>query len=86
MARVHSVTQGFQDIGRHPSEVDCFVQIVEDDQERLVHVSSFGSSFRATAPKSSQSLQFNREQARALVQFFIEAFGEGFLAKQDAET
>ncbi len=68
MARVRSIQNGHQSVKAHPSEVDCFWQAVTSaDGTKYLHLSSFGSDQRQSEPKSSQSLQFDREQAAALL-------------------
>jgi hypothetical protein len=58
---------GTQNIGIHPSEVDCTVQAVRTDEgATLMQLSSFGSDTRASRPKVSQTLQFDREMAHIL--------------------
>lgn len=75
MARVRSIEAGNQAVKPHTSEVDGYVQIISTADGPLVHLSTFGSDSRASAPKSSQSMQFDREQASALITTFIAAFG-----------
>lgn len=79
MARIAKIAPGYQSVDRHPTEVDCYVQVVDDEQGRLVHLSTFGSASRSSQPKSSQSMQFDRESARELVTVLVQAFGEEVL-------
>lgn len=80
MARVVSVTSGKQDVRPHQSEVECFVQELRGvDDEKLVHISTFGSAQRASQPKSSQSMQFDQAAASKLIARFVAAFGEEVL-------
>lgn len=75
MARVRKVEQGTQVVNAHPTEVDCFYQIITGPAgERLVHLSTFGSDSRASKPKSSQSIQIDREAAEALLSVLKRAF------------
>lgn len=75
MARVRSITTGNQNVGRHPSEVDCTVQaVLTDDGATLMQLSSFGSDARASHPKVSQTLQFDREAARILRNYIDQCF------------
>jgi len=68
MARLRSLEKGIQDVRVHPTEVDCFYQeITAADGTRLLHLSTFGSDRRRSAPKSSQSLQINEAAARELM-------------------
>lgn len=53
MARITSITRGSQNVRRHSSEVECFVQSVDDGLGgRLAHLSTFGSVDRASAEYS----------------------------------
>lgn len=75
MARIRQVLRGSQDVRPHPTEVDCFYQVVSaPDGARLVHLSTFGSAERQSEPKSSQSLQLDESAARELVQVLLESF------------
>lgn len=68
MARVRSVSRGTQIIQVHPSEVDCFWQVLySSDGQKLIHLTTFGSSDRVSPPKSSQSLQLTRAMAEELM-------------------
>ena len=75
MARIRSVLRGTQDVRVHPSEVDCFYQVITaPDGSVLVHLSTFGSSERQSAPKSSQSIQLDESSARDLIEVLRAAF------------
>ena len=75
MARVRSLTRGTQTVKLHPSEVDCFFQLVEsEDGKKYVHLSTFGSDARASGSKSSQSIQLDATMARELVKVLQETF------------
>lgn len=75
MARVRSLQQGAQDVKSHPSEVDCFYQLITNPAgEVLVHLSTFGSDHRRSQPKSSQSLQLDEDVARQLIAVLQKAF------------
>lgn len=75
MARVRSLQHGTQDVKVHPSEVDCFYQVVTSASgEQFVHLSTFGSEERHSKPKSSQSLQLDEGMARELVNVLQRAF------------
>lgn len=68
MARVRKLSKGTQDVRPHLSEVHCYYQSVEGSGgERLLHLTTFGSTERMSVPKSSQSIQLDREAAAALV-------------------
>lgn len=75
MARIRTLGEGTQNVRSHASEVDCFYQIVEGPRgERLLHLSTFGSDTRTSDPKSSQSIQVDREIAAQLVGVLRKAF------------
>lgn len=68
MARIRRIEKGTQTVSVHPSEVDCFYQVVvSEDGETYLHLSTFGSDDRQSKPKSSQSLQLSKSVADELV-------------------
>lgn len=75
MARLRSFEEGTQNVRVHPTEVDCFHQVVTDaDGSRFLHLTTFGSDYRRSGPKSSQSLQLDESTARQLMQIIRAAF------------
>jgi hypothetical protein len=75
VARLRSLEAGTQDVGVHPTEVDCFYQLVTDtDGTRYLHLSTFGSDTRRSGPKSSQSIQLDESTARKLLVVIRETF------------
>lgn len=75
MARIRRLDEGAQNVRSHSSEVDCFYQVIDEPLHgRLVHLSTFGSDNRASAPKSSQSIQIDREIAGQLMDVLRKAF------------
>lgn len=76
MARIRSFSPGQQDVKWHPSEVDCFHQVISSPSgdTTFLHLSTFGSESRQSEPKSSQSLQFDRQRALELVSVIARAF------------
>ena len=75
MARIRSVELGKQSVRRHDSEVDCFYNvIVQPDGSQLLHLSTFGSDFRKSKPKSSQSIQVDETIARELIRLLRSTF------------
>lgn len=75
MARVNHFVEGDQAVRAHPTALDCFFQVFEDESgSRLLHLSTFGSSDRESKPKSSQSLQLDRTAARELIGVVERAF------------
>lgn len=72
MARVRSLTQGTQSVRPHACEVDCFYNVVDaPDGSRLLHLSTFGSDYRQSRPKSSQSLQIDEALATELIRLRV---------------
>lgn len=76
MAVVRSISKGAQNVGVHPTKVDMFYQVIFDGAgRRYIHLTTFGSSDRASAPKSSQSIQLDAAMAEELVTLLNETFG-----------
>lgn len=75
MARIRSFDKGTQSIRPHDSLVDCFHSTLTDaDGQTLLHLTTFGSDYRKSAPKSSQSLQIDVEMAGELLEVIYETF------------
>jgi hypothetical protein len=75
MARVRSLAQGNQAIRAHETEVDCFYNVInQPDGTRLLHLTTFGSDYRQSRPKSSQSIQINQDIARELISLLEATF------------
>lgn len=80
MARIRSFKPlerpaGSKPIKVHPTETDCFHLIVAGESgDKYLHLSTPGSDSRASGPKSSQSMQFDREHAAALIELFRNTF------------
>ncbi|VXB08590.1 conserved hypothetical protein [Plantibacter sp. T3] len=76
MTRVRSFSEGRQNVKAHETEVECYYQSVRTvEGDLLLHLSTFGSSKRVSVPKSSQSLQLDVVQARALQLLIDQTFG-----------
>ncbi len=75
MARVRSLARGTQAIRPHESEVDCFYNVIrQDDGSVLLHLSTFGSDLRQSKPKSSQSIQIDENIAHELISLLATTF------------
>jgi hypothetical protein len=75
LARIRSLQRGTQDVHPHPSEVDCFYQVVQTNTgTKLLHLTTFGSDARQSAAKSSQSLQIDESTAAELLQVIYEVY------------
>jgi hypothetical protein len=78
MARISKVLPSMQQIRPHNVEdqVECEWKIIVDtDGSPLLHLSTFGSSNRASKRKSSQSIQLSAGVGRELIAILVEAFG-----------
>lgn len=73
MAVIRQFIEGRQSVRPHPTEVDCYYQILGGGDPR-VHLSTFGSDHRQTGPKSSQSIQLDEARARDLIEILERAF------------
>lgn len=74
MALIRSFHTSSQHIRRHQTEVDYEHTVVGSGTDRVLHLSTFGSDARASNPKSSQSIQLDRERAQELVRIIHHAF------------
>lgn len=74
MARITVFEPGRQQVTPHLSRVPCFYQVVPASGGDLLHLSTFGSADRQSPPKSSQSIQLDREGALALVEIIKKTF------------
>lgn len=80
MAIITKLVPGHQSVHAHPTTVEGYVQIIQDDDGRpLVHVSTWGSDNRQTVKKQSQVIQFDETSAAELVRYFVMAFGDRIL-------
>lgn len=73
MARVTGFTRGSARTQRHPTETECEYQTVEDDSSRYLQLSTSGSSDRV-GKGPTQTLQFDRERAKDLLEIIKETF------------
>ncbi|TFB89683.1 hypothetical protein E3O11_00535 [Cryobacterium levicorallinum] len=68
MARIRSINIGTQNVRIHPTEVDCLLQVVDSPVgTRFLQLSTFGSDFRESLPKTSQTLQFDEQSAAIMI-------------------
>jgi hypothetical protein len=75
MARIKAIRRGTQSVRVHPTEVDCYYQVIAaPDGSTLLHLSTFGSSERQSEPKSSQSIQLDETSAAELVSLIRSTF------------
>jgi hypothetical protein len=75
MARIRKIVRGNQSIRPHATEVDCYYSVVPaSDGATLLHLTTFGSDYRMSKPKSSQSIQIDEMIARQLVELLLTTF------------
>lgn len=74
MTRISSFEPGVQNVHPHRTQVACHWQVIQGDHETLLHLSTFGSPDRASEPKSSQSLQLDRDAAAQLLELLRRTF------------
>lgn len=75
VAVVRSFQPGDQRVRRHQTEVDCFYVVIDDDgSDALIHLTTFGSDDRQSKPKSSQTIQLDREVALQLAALIQDTF------------
>lgn len=63
MARIRSFTKVTSNSSPHPTETDAEWSLVRAGDVDLLQISTFGSDVRASKPKVSQTLQFDRDSA-----------------------
>jgi hypothetical protein len=73
VAVIRRFIPGNQTVRPHPTEVDCYHQVLSGVSPR-VHLSTFGSDQRQSEPKSSQSIQLDESSARELIEILESAF------------
>jgi hypothetical protein len=73
VAVIRQFVEGHQLVRHHPTEVDCYFQVLPGPSPRL-HLSTFGSDQRESEPKSSQSIQLDEDRARELIDILKRSF------------
>lgn len=77
MAVVRSVSLNAPSTRRHPTEVDLEIRkVLTASGETFIQLTSFGSDVRISEPKPSQTLQFDLDGARALLEEVKRTFPE----------
>lgn len=75
MAIIEAFEPGTQSVKAHATGVTCFYQtVLTSEHGQLLHLSTFGSADRQSAPKSSQSLQLDLAAATALHELLEKTF------------
>lgn len=68
MAIIRSLEPGHSAVRLNRTEVDCTFQVFEDENYgRVLHLATYGSDARASAPKVSQVIQLDELQGRKLI-------------------
>ncbi|HWL37640.1 MAG TPA: hypothetical protein VNQ77_15750 [Frankiaceae bacterium] len=58
----------------HPTVVDVRHQVVDTGGEKYLQITTFGSKFRETRPKPSQTLQFDKKAATRMIEILRATF------------
>ncbi|MGY3380874.1 hypothetical protein ACVWYS_002831 [Arthrobacter sp. TE12231] len=75
MAIIRSLEPGRFSVRLNPTEVDCTYQIFEDETRgRVLHLATYGSDNRASAPKVSQVIQLGEREGRKLLEILQELY------------
>lgn len=75
MARIRSLSRAAGSGRVHPTETDADWSVVTNGEDTLLQISTYGSDSRASEPKVSQTLQFDRSMATTLRNALNETFG-----------
>ena len=60
--------------GRHPTSVQCGYLVIDDEDETILQLTTYGSSTRAVPDKASQTFQLDRDAAKDLVTIIRSTF------------
>lgn len=75
MAIIRSLEPGQSAVRLNRTTVDCTYQVFEDENYGpVLHLATYGSDDRASAPKVSQVLQLDELQGRKLIKILQELF------------
>lgn len=81
MAKIRSFT--FSPSSRQPqSEIDATRAVIGTGPAALVEMRTYGSDFRQSHPKPSQTVQLDEETAPRLTNVFVDTFGEFVLRRR----
>lgn len=73
MAIIRSLETGNSTVRLNRTEVDCTYQIFDDESRgRILHLATYGSDDRLSAPKVSQVIQLDERQCRKLMSILQE--------------
>lgn len=74
MARVTMFFRTTARSHRHPTEVECGYQVVNDERGRLLQLSTYGSDSRQSEKKVSQTIQLDSSAITELKRILEETF------------
>lgn len=75
MAIIRSLEPGNAAVRLNRTEVDCTYQVLDDESRgRILHLATYGSDDRVSAPKVSQVIQLDEHQGRKLSKILQELF------------
>lgn len=75
MAIIRSLEPGRSAVRLNRTEVDCTYQVFEDETRgQILHLATYGSDDRLSAPKVSQVIQLDAAQGRKLLEILQELF------------
>lgn len=78
MARIRKLEKGNSNIRPHDSEVDATYQILQTGNgEHLLHLATYGSDYRQSEAKVSQTFQLDKATALELGRILESVFGRG---------
>ena len=78
MALIRKLEKGNSNIRPHDSEVDATYQIIDNGYgEHLIHLATYGSDYRKSGAKVSQTVQLDRDTAMELGRIIDSVFGRG---------
>lgn len=80
MAKIRSFTFRRASNQAH-SEVDATWAVIGTGSGALVQISTYGSDFRQSHPKVSQTMQIDEDVAARLINVFVDTFGESVLRR-----
>lgn len=81
MARLRTFT--YRPASNTPhSEVDATWAVIGNGADALVQISTYGSDFRQSQPKVSQTIQLDEEMAAQVINVLVDTFGESVLRRR----
>lgn len=81
MAKIRSFTFKPAANQQH-SEVDATWAVLGSGSDALVQISTYGSDFRQSHPKVSQTIQVDEEMAARIINVLVDTFGDSVLRRR----